>query len=83
MRKHPIAWFYILAFAISWLGMISVVLASRDIAPLYRPYFIVLSIFYAVGPALAAAIVSQVAQGKIGVQNLHLNWHTHRDRNIE
>ena len=70
MRKYPIVWFYILAFGISWLGMISAVLASRDIAPLYRPYFLVLSIFYAVGPALAVAIVSQVAQGKIGVQNL-------------
>jgi uncharacterized protein len=70
MRKYPIAWFYILAFGISWLGMISVVLVSRGIAPFYRPYFLVLSIFYAIGPALAAAIVSQVTQGKIGVQNL-------------
>jgi uncharacterized protein len=70
MRKYPIAWFYILAFGISWLGMISVVLVSRGIAPSYRPYFLVFSIFYAIGPALAAAIVSQVTQGKIGVQNL-------------
>ena len=70
MRKYPIVWFYILAFGISWLGMISAVLASRGIAPFYRPYFLVLSIFYAIGPALAAAIVSQVTQGKIGVQNL-------------
>jgi uncharacterized protein len=70
MRKYPIAWFYILAFGISWLGMISAVLASRGIAPSYRPYFLVLSIFFAIGPALAAAIVSQVTQGKIGVQNL-------------
>ena len=70
MRKYPIAWFYILAFGISWLGMISAVLASRGIAPFYRPYFLVLSIFYAIGPALAAVIVSQVAYGKTGVQNL-------------
>ncbi len=70
MRKYPITWFYILAFGISWLGMISVVLASRDIAPFYRPYFLFLSIFYAIGPALAAVIVSQVADGKIGIWNL-------------
>jgi uncharacterized protein len=70
MRKYPIAWFYILAFGISWLGMTSVVLASRDIAPFYRPYFLVLSIFYAIGPALAAVIVSQTAYGKTGVWNL-------------
>jgi uncharacterized protein len=70
MRKYPVAWFYILAFGFSWLGMISAVLASRGIAPFYRPYFLVLSIFYAIGPALAAVIVSQVVQGKTGVQNL-------------
>ena len=70
MRKYPVAWFFILAFGISWIGMISVVLASRGIAPFYRPYFLVLSILYAIGPALAAVIVSQVAYGKKGVQNL-------------
>jgi len=69
MKKHPVTWFYILAFGISWIGMISVVLASRDIAPFYRPYFLVLSIFYAIGPALAAIIVSRIADGKTGVQN--------------
>jgi membrane protease YdiL (CAAX protease family) len=70
MRKYPVAWFYILAFGISWLGMISVVLASQGIAPFYRPYFLVLSIFYAIGPALAAVIVSQVAHGQTGVGDL-------------
>jgi uncharacterized protein len=70
MRKYPVTWFYILAFGISWLGMISTVLASRGIAPFYRPSFLFLSIFYAIGPALAAAIVSQVAHGKTGVRDL-------------
>jgi uncharacterized protein len=70
MKKYPVTWFYILAFGISWLGMIAVVLASRGIAPFYRPYFLFLSIFYAVGPALAAVVVSQVASGKTGVQDL-------------
>lgn len=70
MRKYPVVWFYILAFSISWLGMISAVLGSRDIAPFDNPYFQLLSIFYAIGPALAAVIVSQVAHGKKGVQDL-------------
>ena len=77
MRKYPIAWFYILAFSISWLGMISIVLVSRGIAPLYRPYFLILSIFYAIGPALAAVIVSRVTRGKAGVRDLDkglLQW---------
>jgi uncharacterized protein len=70
MRKYPVTLFYILAFGISWLGMISAVLASRGIVPFYRPYFLVLSIFFAIGPALAAVIVSQVAHGKTGVRDL-------------
>ena len=70
MRKHPVAWFYILAFSFSWLGMISAVLASRGIAPFFRPYFLFLSIFFAIGPALAAAIVSWVAHGRTGVRDL-------------
>jgi membrane protease YdiL (CAAX protease family) len=77
MRKYPIAWFYLLAFGISWLGMISIVLASRGIAPFDSPYFQFMSIFFDIGPALAAVIVSQVAHGKTGVQDLNkglLRW---------
>jgi uncharacterized protein len=70
MRKYPLTWFYILAFGISWLGMISIVLSSRGIAPFDSPYFQFLSIFYVVGPALAAVIVSQVAHGKTGIRDL-------------
>jgi uncharacterized protein len=70
MRKYPITWFYFLAFGISWLGMISAVLASRGIAPFYRPYFLFLSIFFVIGPALAAVIMSQVAHGKAGLRDL-------------
>jgi hypothetical protein len=39
MRKYPIAWFYILTFGISWLGMISIVcLVCRALflKPTYR-----------------------------------------------
>jgi membrane protease YdiL (CAAX protease family) len=70
MKKHPITWFYILAFGISWLGMVSAALGSHGIAPFDSPYVQLLSIFYAVGPALAAVIVTRTADGKTGVQNL-------------
>jgi uncharacterized protein len=70
MRKHPVTWFYLLAFGISWLGMISIVLSARAIAPFNSPYFQSLSIFYVIGPALAAVIVSQVSEGKAGVGGL-------------
>ena len=50
--------------------MISAALGSHGIAPFDSPYVQVLTIFYAVGPALSALIVSQVAYGKTGVQEL-------------
>lgn len=70
LKKHPVTGFYILAFGISWIGMISAALGSHGIVPFDRPYVQLLSIFYAVGPALAAVIVSRIADGKTGVQNL-------------
>jgi uncharacterized protein len=70
MKKYPVIWFYILAFGISWLSMISAVLGSHRIAPFDSPYIQLLTIFYVVGPALAAVIVLCVVEGKTGVQNL-------------
>lgn len=70
MKKYSVVWFYILAFAISWLGMISAALGSHHIAPFDSPYIQLLSVFYAVGPALATVIVLCVVEGKAGIQNL-------------
>jgi membrane protease YdiL (CAAX protease family) len=70
MRKYPLTWFYVLAFGISWIGLIPGVLGSRGIAPFDHPYFQLLGILFSIGPTLAAVIMSQVMQGKTGVQNL-------------
>ena len=70
MKKYPVVWFYILAFGLSWLGMVSAALGSHGIAPFDSPYVQLLTVFYAVGPALAAVIVTRTAEGKTGVQNL-------------
>lgn len=64
MSKHPVVWFYILAFSISWLGWMPAVMGSHGIAPFDRPYFQFLLILPALGPALAAVIVTQAAYGK-------------------
>jgi hypothetical protein len=50
--------------------MVSAALGSHGIAPFDSPYVQLLSIFYAVGPALAAVIVTRTADGNTGVQNL-------------
>lgn len=70
MRKYPVACFYLLAFAISWLGWIPVALGSHGIAPFDHPAFQFLLILPAFGPAIAAVIVTQVVHGKSGVQDL-------------
>jgi membrane protease YdiL (CAAX protease family) len=77
MRKHPVVWFYILAFGISWLGWIPVAIGSHGIAPFDSPYFQLFLILAAVGPALAAIIVMKATRGQAGVRDLFgafLRW---------
>jgi membrane protease YdiL (CAAX protease family) len=70
MKKHPVLWFYILAFALSWLGWLPLVAGSRGLAPFGHPRFQVLLLLPAVGPALAAAVVTAANDGKTGVERL-------------
>lgn len=70
MKKHPILWFYLLAFAISWLGWLPMVAGSRGVAPFAHPLFQVLLLLPAIGPALAAVIVTAINEGKAGVDLL-------------
>ncbi len=70
MRKYPVVWFYILAFGLSWLGWIPGALGSHGIAPFDAPYFQILLILSAVGPALAAIVVTRVLYGSRRVQEL-------------
>lgn len=70
MNKHPVVWFYILAFGISWLGWMPTVLGSHGIAPFVSPYFQSLLILAALGPALSAGIVTQAIYGKAQVERL-------------
>ena len=68
--KHPVIGFYLLAFAISWLGWLPVVAGSRGIVPFDHPAFQLLLILPAIGPALAAIVVTQAWEGKTGVTRL-------------
>ncbi|PWH12685.1 MAG: CPBP family intramembrane metalloprotease [Anaerolineae bacterium] len=70
MSKYPVVWFYILAFSISWLGWIPIVIGSHGVAPFDSPYFQFLLILPAVGPGLAAVLVTQVTGGWTGVNTL-------------
>jgi membrane protease YdiL (CAAX protease family) len=70
MKKHPIVWFYILAFAISWLGWMPMVAGSQGISPFDHPLFQFLLLMPAIGPALAAVIVTAANDGKAGIHCL-------------
>jgi membrane protease YdiL (CAAX protease family) len=70
MKKHPVVWFYILAFAISWLGWLPMVASSRGIALFTHPLFQMLLLLPAIGPALAAVVVTAVNEGKAGIDRL-------------
>lgn len=70
MAKHPVRWFYLLAFGISWLGWVPLALGSYGIHPLDRPYLQLLLILPGIGPALAAVLVTHIAYGKPSVRDL-------------
>ncbi len=65
MKRHPMVWFYVLAFAIAWLGWLPVVAGSRGVALFQAPYFQALLLLPALAP-LAAALIVTAASGKKG-----------------
>jgi membrane protease YdiL (CAAX protease family) len=67
IRRHPIVAFYILAFAISWLGWIPGALYERGMFPFTSPLFNLLG---GVGPTLAAVIVILARREENGIRNL-------------
>ncbi|MFO3798015.1 MAG: CPBP family intramembrane glutamate endopeptidase, partial [Anaerolineales bacterium] len=80
MSKHPVLWFYLLAFGISWLGWVPAALGSHGIAPFDQPYFQPLLLLPAIGPMLAAVLVTRAAYGKGRVGDLFkplLQWRVH------
>ncbi len=63
MKKHPLIWFYVLAFVLSWMGWAPMVAASQGVSFFQHPAFHFLLILPAVGPALAAFLVQRNALG--------------------
>lgn len=70
-KRYPVLSFYILAFALSWLGLVPAVAGSYGIAPFDQPAFgLYFGLFFTTGPAIAAVVVAGVTSGKKGVRNL-------------
>ncbi|HOR01085.1 MAG TPA: CPBP family intramembrane metalloprotease [Anaerolineae bacterium] len=80
MKKHPVLFFYILAFGLSWLGWAPQVAGSRGIAPFDHPAFALGLLLAALGPAIAALIVAGASEGRAGLKALLaplLAWRVH------
>lgn len=70
MKKHPLAAFYLLAFALSWLGWAPHLAGSRGIAPFDHPAFSLTYLLAGLGPAIAAVAVAAASEGRQGVRQL-------------
>jgi membrane protease YdiL (CAAX protease family) len=69
LKRHPLLYFYILAFAITWSIWLPAVAATRDLLPFPVPLAID-GLAYFWGPPLAACIVLYANEGRAGVRAL-------------
>lgn len=67
MRRHPLFFFFLLAYAISWILLIPYMLSEWSIL---RGDFTFMYVLHTFGPSLAAIIVTRVIGGKAGLLRL-------------
>jgi uncharacterized protein len=67
LKRHPVFWFFLFAFLISWMGMLPLMLYGRGSFPFTSPVF---NIVGGLGPTIAAVIVALALKGKAGLKEL-------------
>jgi uncharacterized protein len=75
LRQHPLLFFFLLAYAISWILTIPVILSEWGLWP--KSIFIFFFTVKSFGPALAALIMTRVTEGPAGVLHFRrrlLQW---------
>jgi uncharacterized protein len=80
MRAHPLASYFIIAYAFSWITLIPYVLSQWSILPnssIFGPFHTI----HTFGPTVAAVIMVSLLEGKEGIQKLrnrikqwHIGW---------
>ena len=70
MQQHPLFFYFLLAYAISWILFIPYVLSEWGIRP--GNYGILFYILHTFGPAFAALVMTAVMAGKAGLHDLRL-----------
>jgi uncharacterized protein len=73
IKRNPVLWFFLLAFGISWLGMLPLTLYGRGIFTFTSPVFNVIG---GLGPTIAAVIVVAALRGGDDIKGLFhpLTW---------
>jgi uncharacterized protein len=69
LKRHPIVTYFVLAYAISWTFWLPLAASSRDLIPFNLPAVIFYNLA-ALGPVLAAIIVSGIEGGKSAIRDL-------------
>ncbi len=75
MRRHPLFFFFLMAYAFSWIVLIPFVLSVWGILPKFFIFTFYLNPF--LGPTLAAFIMTGITEGKAGVLRLlhrYIQW---------
>ena len=70
VRKHPLFFYFFLAYAISWIFMIPYMLSAWGII---SGDFLVLEVLHTFGPTFAAIITISIIEGRAGLHN----WRQH------
>jgi membrane protease YdiL (CAAX protease family) len=70
MREHPLVFYFLLAYAISWVFLGIEVLAAWGYLPNNYGFIVIINTLYTFGPTCAAIIMVNITQGKEGIQRL-------------
>jgi hypothetical protein len=70
MRRHPLRCYFFLAYALSWLGWLPLVLSQNGLGllPFHLPFLAILG--GALGPIGAGFLMAAITSGKTGVRQL-------------
>jgi membrane protease YdiL (CAAX protease family) len=72
MRRHPLFFFYLMAYAFSWLTWLPLVLSQDGLRlwPFHMPLWNTIGVGTLLGPMLSAFIVTGITEGKPGIDRL-------------
>ena len=76
MRRHPLFFFFLMAYAFSWIALIPGILSVWGIMPGVYAIWSVVSSF--AGPPVAAIIMTNITEGKAGLRSLRDRLKQHR-----